>query len=32
MGLAMKAAGMGAPKVEHRDLSEVIAANRLAKV
>ncbi|WP_330295932.1 HGxxPAAW family protein [Streptomyces sp. NBC_00503] len=32
VGLAMKAAGMGAPKVEHRDLSEVIAANRLAKV
>ncbi|CAM5407373.1 hypothetical protein SAVIM338S_02103 [Streptomyces avidinii] len=30
VGLAMKAAGMGAPKAAHTDLSEVIAANRLA--
>ncbi|WP_371619620.1 HGxxPAAW family protein [Streptomyces sp. NBC_00454] len=32
VGMAMKAAGMGAPKATHKDLSEVIAANRLAKV
>ncbi|MGW1775991.1 HGxxPAAW family protein [Streptomyces sp. NPDC002104] len=30
VGLAMKAAGMGAPKAAHRDLAEVIAANRVA--
>ncbi|MEV7728463.1 HGxxPAAW family protein [Streptomyces sp. NPDC101733] len=33
VGLGMKAAGMGAPKVAHRDLADVIAANRVpAKV
>ncbi|GLW01293.1 hypothetical protein Slala05_49240 [Streptomyces lavendulae subsp. lavendulae] len=33
VGLAMRAAGMGAPKAAHRDLAEVIAANRVpAKV
>ncbi|MFF5702669.1 HGxxPAAW family protein [Streptomyces sp. NPDC012794] len=33
VGLAMRAAGMGAPKDGHRDLAEVIAANRVpAKV
>ncbi|MFJ8161387.1 HGxxPAAW family protein [Streptomyces sp. NPDC096136] len=30
VGLAMKAAGMGAPKPAYRDLAEVIAANQLA--
>ncbi|MGE7389306.1 HGxxPAAW family protein [Streptomyces sp. NPDC004126] len=30
VGLAMRAAGMGAPKATHRDLAEVIAANRVA--
>ncbi|MFD5148933.1 HGxxPAAW family protein [Streptomyces sp. NPDC058401] len=30
VGMAMKAAGMGAPKSAHQDLSEVIAANRVA--
>ncbi|MEU6893634.1 HGxxPAAW family protein [Streptomyces sp. NPDC046557] len=30
VGLAMKAAGMGAPKAEHEDLAQVIAANKLA--
>ncbi|MBT2448417.1 hypothetical protein J7F03_15265 [Streptomyces sp. ISL-43] len=30
VGMAMKAAGMGAPKATRTDLSEVIAANRLA--
>ncbi|MFI5618425.1 HGxxPAAW family protein [Streptomyces sp. NPDC051567] len=28
VGLAMRAAGMGAPKASHRDLAEVIAARR----
>ncbi|MCX5378894.1 HGxxPAAW family protein [Streptomyces sp. NBC_00091] len=33
VGMAMRAAGMGAPKATHRDLAEVIAANRVpAKV
>ncbi|MFE1558734.1 HGxxPAAW family protein [Streptomyces sp. NPDC058734] len=33
VGLAMRAVGMGAPKAAHRDLAEVIAANRVpAKV
>ncbi|MEW1634986.1 HGxxPAAW family protein [Streptomyces sp. NPDC093801] len=30
VGLAMKAAGMGAPKPAYRDLAEVIAAKQLA--
>ncbi|MBT2472630.1 hypothetical protein J7E97_33455 [Streptomyces sp. ISL-66] len=30
VGLAMKAAGMGAPKAVPTDLSKVIAANRIA--
>ncbi|UQX04927.1 HGxxPAAW family protein [Streptomyces sp. RerS4] len=30
VGLAMRAAGMGAPKASHRDLAEVIAAGRAA--
>ncbi|MCY0926423.1 hypothetical protein OTB20_09450 [Streptomyces sp. H27-H1] len=30
VGMAMKAAGMGAPKATHDDLAEVIAANRIA--
>ncbi|MCM1970115.1 hypothetical protein M8Z33_35040 [Streptomyces sp. ZAF1911] len=30
VGMAMKAAGMGAPKSAHQDLAEVIAANRVA--
>ncbi|MFJ1565069.1 HGxxPAAW family protein [Streptomyces erythrochromogenes] len=33
VGLAMRAAGMGAPKAAHKDLAEVIAANKVpAKV
>ncbi|MEU3062196.1 HGxxPAAW family protein [Streptomyces subrutilus] len=28
VGMAMKAAGMGAPKTTHRDLAEVIAASK----
>lgn len=33
VGLAMKAAGMGAPKGAHKDLAEVIAASKVpAKV
>lgn len=30
VGMAMKAAGMGAAKPAHHDLAEVIAANKLA--
>ncbi|MEU7065884.1 MULTISPECIES: HGxxPAAW family protein [unclassified Streptomyces] len=30
VGMAMKAAGMGAPKPAHEDLAQVIAANKLA--
>ncbi|MCX4630398.1 MULTISPECIES: HGxxPAAW family protein [unclassified Streptomyces] len=30
VGLAMKAAGMGAPKAAHEDLAVVIAANKAA--
>lgn len=30
VGMAMKAAGMGAPKAAHQDLAAVIAANRVA--
>ncbi|MFE0580940.1 MULTISPECIES: HGxxPAAW family protein [unclassified Streptomyces] len=29
VGLGMKAAGMGAPKATHKDLAEVIAANKV---
>ncbi|MFC9298680.1 HGxxPAAW family protein [Streptomyces sp. NPDC057011] len=29
VGMAMKAAGMGAPKPEHEDLAEVIAASKV---
>ncbi|MBZ9595370.1 hypothetical protein NRK68_09245 [Streptomyces yangpuensis] len=29
VGLAMRAAGMGAPKAEHKDLADVIAANKV---
>ncbi|MFJ4780935.1 HGxxPAAW family protein [Streptomyces sp. NPDC088762] len=33
VGMAMKAAGMGAPKASHKDLAEVIAAGKVpAKV
>ncbi|MCX5014468.1 MULTISPECIES: HGxxPAAW family protein [unclassified Streptomyces] len=33
VGMAMKAAGMGAPKASHKDLAEVIAASKVpAKV
>ncbi|MFI5981167.1 HGxxPAAW family protein [Streptomyces sp. NPDC098789] len=31
VGMAMKAAGMGAPKAEHKDLATVIAAMKAAK-
>ncbi|MFB8399030.1 HGxxPAAW family protein [Streptomyces yangpuensis] len=29
VGLAMRAAGMGAPKAAHKDLADVIAANKV---